>query len=496
MKRLLSITLLLFFWADGLEAQKQPDQCFTCHEALGDKPSTLYVRDVHRAKGISCAGCHGGDPLAEDMDEGMSPQKGFIGVPKGDAISAACEKCHSSTTEMNRFHSSLPVNQGEMLAGSVHGRLAVSGQERMLQCTTCHDAHGVVSVKNRTSPVHPANIVRACGRCHSSASYMRQYNPALPIDQVEKYRTSVHGMLNARGDVKVAECASCHGGHDVRPASDVRSKVYPVNLPAMCGQCHSDAEYMKTYKIPTDQLEKYSRSVHGMALLQKHDLNAPACNDCHGNHGAIPPGVESISKVCGTCHALSSDLFSASPHKKAFDQRKLPECETCHGHHEIDAATEQLLGIAEGSVCSRCHSPTEYPKGFFVAQTMRALVDSLEYAERVAARLVNEAEQKGMEISEAKFKLRDARQARFESRTIVHAFDEAKFREVVERGLSVAGVVSTQAQEAVDEYYFRRWGLGVSTLIISILALSLYLTIKRIEKRQAGLKSNRTAGTL
>ena len=65
---------------------------------------------------------------------------------------------------------------------------------------------------------------------------------------------------------------------------------------------------MKEYGIPTDQYEKYSKSVHGVALLQKHDLGAPACNKCHGNHGATPPGVESISKVCGTCHALNADL--------------------------------------------------------------------------------------------------------------------------------------------------------------------------------------------
>ncbi len=241
---------------------------------------------------------------------------------------------------------------------------------------------------------------------------------------------------------------------------------------------------MKAYKIPTDQYEKFSKSVHGVALLQKNDVSAPACNSCHGNHGAAPPGVESVSKVCGTCHALNADLFSSSPHKKAFDDRNLPECETCHGNHEIVAATDQLLGVASDATCSRCHTGNESAKGFIVARTMRMLIDSLELSERHARSQIDDAEQKGMEISEAKFKLRDVRQAWLQSRTMVHSFDEEKFHDVVQKGLVVAASVSVQAKEAIDEYYFRRYGLGFATIIITILASSLYLFIKRIERNQ------------
>lgn len=115
---------------------------------------------------------------------------------------------------------------------------------------------------------------------------------------------------------------------------------------------------------------------------------------------------------------------------------------------------------------------------------MRLLADSLESGEQQAQRLVDEAEQKGMEISEAKYKLRDARQARLEARTMVHAFDSDKFSDVIGKGLTVASTVHGEAQAAVDEYYFRRVGLGIATLIISVLVVSLYLTIRRIEKKQ------------
>ena len=470
---------------DALQKEKPSnDQCISCHSSMNDKPSAAFKHDIHASHGVSCADCHGGDPHKEDAAESMDAKAGYIGVPKGDSISLACANCHAHADRMKSYGSSLPTNQWDLLQGSVHGRLSITGKEHIAQCITCHGAHGVVSVKDPASPVYALNIIKTCSKCHADAAYMRDYNPALPVDQVEKYRTSVHGKKNAAGDPRPAECASCHGSHDIRAAKDVKSSIYATNIPATCGKCHANGTYMADYKIPTDQLEKYSKSVHGIALLEKHDVSAPACNDCHGNHGATPPGVESISKVCGTCHALNADLFSKSPHKKAFDDAGMPECETCHGNHEIHAATDTLLGVGPDAVCSQCHQADDQSKGFKVATAMRQLTDSLSREEKYASSLLSEAEQKGMEVAEPKFKLRDAHQARLQSRTMVHSFDEAKFSEVVRGGLRVASAVALDGQQAIDEFYFRRWGLGIFTLIISIVAVALYLTIRGIEKQQ------------
>ncbi len=475
----LSFAFVMFCGAAAAE-----DQCLKCHETIGDNPSSLFKHDVHFRKGISCADCHGGNPNLEDQDKSMDKNAGFKGIPKGDDISKACANCHSNPEKMKKYGSSLATNQFDNLLSSVHGRLSVTGKEHIVQCITCHNAHGIVPVKDRQSPVYPLNIVKTCTKCHANASLMRTYNPSLPVDQLDKYRTSVHGMRNANGDPKVAECASCHGSHDILSAKDVKSSVYAVNIPSTCAKCHSNSEYMKGYKIPTDQFEKFSTSVHGIALLTKNDIGAPACNSCHGNHGAAPPGVESISKVCGTCHAINADLFSSSPHKRAFDEKKLPECETCHSNHEVLTATNKMLGVTPEAVCSKCHSQREGPKGYEVAKTMRFLVDSLASLERTAGMLIDEAEQKGMEVSEAKFKLRDVRQAQLQSRTMVHSFNEQKFEETVDKGLKTAAIVTTDARAAIEEYDFRRLGLGIASIIITIVAISLYVFIKRIERRQ------------
>lgn len=479
--RVVPAVFLLFTLVRG--GVRAADQCLVCHSALGDTPSAQFRRDIHFQKGVTCAGCHGGNAATDDMERAMDSTAGFIGVPKGNAISERCARCHGDPEAMRRLGSGLPTDQYAALQQSVHGKSSTTGGERIAQCTTCHRAHGIVSVRNPASPVYPLNVPATCASCHSTVTYLRTYNPSLPVDQLEKYRTSVHGMRNAKGDPKVAECASCHGSHDILSSKDVRSRVYPTNIPGTCSSCHSNADYMKPYGIRTDQFEKFAKSVHGVALLQKNDIGAPACNKCHGNHGAVPPGVESISKVCGTCHALNADLFAGSPHKKAFDDRKLPECETCHGNHEIIAASDQLLGTSTGAVCTRCHSPSERPRGYEVARTMRALFDSLEASEAHAASLVDESEQKGMEIEEAKFKLRDARQARLQARTMVHSFDEGTFRKTINEGFSVTAMVTAEAQQALDEFVFRRLGLGIATLIITILVITLYVLIRRLERR-------------
>jgi len=484
MKKNLLKKFLPFLVCVSLVAAKEKDKCFECHQSLGDKPSELFAHDVHFQNGISCAGCHGGNAHAEDMEQAMNTNAGFLGVPKGDAISEACAKCHSNEVMVSKYQSQLPRNQLEKLESSVHGKIATSGKEHIVQCITCHNSHGIVSVKNSASPVYPLNVVKTCTQCHADVAYMKTYNPSLAVDQLEKYRTSIHGEKNAKGDANVAECASCHGSHDIQNANDVRSRVYPTNLPQTCSTCHSNAEYMKEYNIPTNQFSEFAKSIHGVALLQKKDFGAPACNDCHGNHGATPPGISSISKVCGSCHALNAELFSESPHKKAYDERNFPECETCHGNHGVVDATDKLLGVNEGAVCIKCHQQDKFPKGYATAKTFRSLIDSLEYVLSEAIRLVEDAEQKGMEISEAKFKLREAHQARMESRTMIHSFNEEKFLEVSQRGFDVAEFVHSEAATAVDEFYYRRWGLGISTFIITIVAVSLFFYIRRIEKQQ------------
>lgn len=446
------------------------DQCLNCHEILDGKfkaPADLYRSDVHFRKGISCSSCHGGDSKSDDQDKSMSKSAGFIGVPSGSQISRICAKCHAEKLTA--------------LQSSVHGELSTGKGAIINSCITCHGIHNIAPVKSPSSKVNGSNIVNTCGSCHSNASFMKKYAPELPIDQLEKYKTSMHGQKVFSGDLKAANCASCHGSHDVKKVKDPSSKVYFSNIPLTCNKCHGNAEYMKEYKIPTDQFEKYKSSVHGVALLEKGDKNAPSCNKCHGDHGAAPPEVESISKVCGTCHVLNAQMFQESPHKEAFDKKEYHECSTCHNNHDIHPPSDDMIGMGEKSVCIKCHTGGD--KGSDVALLMKKMIDSLNADVNTANYFIGKAEQKGMDVSDSKFDYNDIKKVLITTRTVIHFANLDKYLETISEGFKLTSKARIAGQEAIDEYYFRRAGLGISTLFISIIALTLFLKLRKIEKK-------------
>lgn len=480
------VASLTLFSAGPLRAQSE-DQCIACHDGLDDAPSVAFRTDVHRAAGVSCADCHGGDRRSDDMDIAMNKNKGFLGVPKGKAVSAACGACHDDETRMRKAGFKGETGQLKSLRASAHSFGPKATDELILQCSNCHGAHGIRRHNDPASPVSPLRVVALCSSCHGNPDFMRRYNPSIATDQFAKYRTSVHGKRNAAGDARAATCADCHTGHSIKPAEETTSSVNAFNIPETCGRCHSDAARMKSYGIPTTQVRDFRSSVHGKALLEKHDASAPSCNDCHGNHGAAPPNVASISNVCGTCHALNAELFRQSRHQKEFEQLGKPECETCHGNHAVKPATQQMFAFDAGGVCGDCHGPDRGPEGYKAALRMRAMLDSLVGTIARAERRIHEAEQKGMEVDDILFALRDAKQARLQSRTAVHAFDLKAFGEVLDPGLRIATTSLRDADAANEEYYYRRIGLVVVTLIITVSIILLFLYIRRIERKQAAL---------
>jgi predicted CXXCH cytochrome family protein len=361
---------------------------------------------------------------------------------------------------------------------------------RGLSCNDCHggDPNADSSEaakdprKGYLGKPRTVDIPAYCGKCHSDANLMKRFNPSLRVDQEREYYTSVHGQLLKTGEQKVATCISCHTVHGIRAVSDPLSSVYPLNVADTCAKCHGNAEYMSAFKIPSDQVAKFKTSVHAKALYQKQDLSAPTCNDCHGNHGAAPPGIASVANVCGQCHARQADLFQTSPHKAAFDQQGLAECVTCHSNHDIAVPTDQLIGTQQGALCVNCHSNGD--KGFVAAGQMRSRIDELIVSIDKSNDILSLAERKGMEVSKPKFELKGATDALTHARVLIHASSTDEVEKVVGPGLNVANKGYQAGLDALAELSFRRKGLAVSLVFILFLALLVYLKIRQIERRQ------------
>lgn len=357
----------------------------------------------------------------------------------------------------------------------------------------CVDCHGGDPTLEDMDEVRESNGYRGvpghldvpafCARCHSDASYMRNHNPSLPIDQLEKYKTSVHGQrLIEKKDTKVANCVSCHSVHQIASAKLPYSSTYAKNLPATCATCHANAEYMAEYSIPTSQYDEYATSVHGKALLEDGDLGAPACNDCHGNHGAAPPGVASLAHVCGVCHAIEEDLFEHSPHFTAFTENDYPMCETCHSNHDIEPPTDAMIGLEEPGLCGDCHSVDDGTVAPETVAGMSTHIGNLRAKAASARTTLMEAQNKGMMTTDAEFLMKEVDQSLIQSRTAVHAFNLDSLVPKAEAGIAGADSVQAISASLVEEYFFRRRGLVVATFIMTFLAIALYVKIRRLDR--------------
>lgn len=353
-----------------------------------------------------------------------------------------------------------------------------------LGCVACHggdptadDPEDAMSAKHgfKGAP-KPGEIPRLCGSCHANEVLIRKFAPNLPTDQLSQYLTSVHGKLNSKGDTKVATCISCHGVHGIYAANDPRSSVYPTRVVDTCAKCHADAKLMAPYGIPTNQVAEYKKSVHFEALMDQNDLSAPTCNDCHGSHGATPPGVSSISNVCGTCHPQNMDLFQKSPHGKAFADLGMGACEACHGHHDIAKPSDDLVGLKKGAACAQCHDTGD--PGGEAAIAIRTALELATDTDSRATQEVAEAQRKGMLMEDADIELQTAHEEIVKARLQVHLAALATVNEHTSKSVTAAKKALELAAAARHEIHVRRTGLSIAFVFIVFAIILLVIKIR------------------
>lgn len=221
--------------ASRVQALRQARICMECHADTRitarhpDMPNVLLIRayadSVHgRAMAKSglavaptCTSCHGTHDLKPADDPGSRVH--------WRNLADTCGRCHQGILAEFR--------------DSIHGGALARGVKDAPTCTGCHGEHTIAAPADPASRVAPRNIPRTCGNCHSAEGIVGAYG--LASRRGETYAESFHGIAIKFGNVEAANCASCHGFHDVRPSSDPRSRIAKDNLPATCGKCHPGA---------------------------------------------------------------------------------------------------------------------------------------------------------------------------------------------------------------------------------------------------------------
>jgi cytochrome b subunit of formate dehydrogenase len=213
--------------------------CLTCHPKHDQFPHPSGIPKPE------CAACHAEEATREGLGvHGRARAAGNLAAP-------TCTVCHGGPHELKipgtaAFRASIPETCGMCHSAiyaqyrqSVHGQALAKGILAAPVCSTCHGEHEIIPPASPASPVHPSHIPETCGRCHANVELDRRYD--LPPQAVVSYEESYHGLALKAGRQTVANCASCHGVHNILPSSDPRSTINPKNLPKTCGKCHPGA---------------------------------------------------------------------------------------------------------------------------------------------------------------------------------------------------------------------------------------------------------------
>ncbi len=208
--------------------------CLRCHlnnaeirQRVGPSAGFIagYETSVHgvalaggNQKAATCSDCHG----AHDMKKGSDPT---ASVNKWN-IPQTCARCH--------------LDIAKTYSESIHGKALQWGNKEAPSCTDCHGEHQIYAPKDPRSRVSSKNVsVQVCAPCHNSVPLTQKYGIA--AERFGTFQDSYHGLASKEGSAEVANCASCHGVHNIKPSSDPTSTISKANLAATCGQCHPGA---------------------------------------------------------------------------------------------------------------------------------------------------------------------------------------------------------------------------------------------------------------
>jgi len=305
----------------------------------------------------------------------------------------ACLTCHAepeflrsqvtTSADARRLH----VQPGP-LRSSTHGDMT---------CAECH-----TSFARFPHPEAAETVTCATSSCHTA-------------DPHPDWETSVHSRIQDDDNLAAADCASCHGVHDVASLDDLQVEGGPdqQRMNSQCVSCHLEQAYATddphadstscagchaphamqeagsadSRVAPGMQVETCGAcheaaadssrvDIHGMALHEQGrtelvswppeqaDSVAPTCSDCHGAHPMPGTGHEDFQErmigQCATCHTHAADTYYDTYHGKAtrLGSGVAASCAQCHGAHGVlppDSTGSYVHADNLVATCGECH---------------------------------------------------------------------------------------------------------------------------------------------
>ncbi len=236
--------------------------CTSCH---GNEHEILPAADEnsktnHKNVPATCAACHNQKFVMEEAGLSSTTVASYRESVHGKAVAggnmnaAVCTDCHGSHAILGPGNLKSPIfkfnvpttcakcheNVKTEFMQSIHGKAIAMGNWQAPVCTDCHGIHSIKKHTDPKSSVSAANLAKTtCASCHESVRMSAEFG--VESRRTTTYMQSYHGLASKLGSTVVANCASCHGVHNILPSSDPRSTISKANLVKTCGKCHPGA---------------------------------------------------------------------------------------------------------------------------------------------------------------------------------------------------------------------------------------------------------------
>jgi formate dehydrogenase gamma subunit len=253
------------FHAQAIQGGHKAATCIDCHTRNGDMTTILAASDrtstINRSNiAETCGRCHGDKSAMQGSGISERPFLSYResvhakAIAQGNVSAAVCTDCHNSHDILPASNPQSPIAKANIpltcskchksesaeFMQSIHGQAVSRGVSRSPVCTDCHGIHNIgTPVEADGITALSAIATETCAQCHQGVTLTKEFGVA--GERVSSYKDSYHGLASRMGSRTVANCASCHGVHNILPSSDPKSMINAANLPHTCGQCHIGA---------------------------------------------------------------------------------------------------------------------------------------------------------------------------------------------------------------------------------------------------------------
>jgi nitrate/TMAO reductase-like tetraheme cytochrome c subunit len=233
----------------------------------------------------------------------------------------------------------------------------------------------------------------------------------------------------------------------------------------LCISCHA-----------SDKMKPEFRETVDAWKVSWHAQNNISCENCHGGdpkdaefamspqRGFVGvPQYKDVPEFCGKCHIGILSHFLESGHGKALKaSRKAPNCVTCHGSHNIQKASIDIINEQQ---CTKCHS---YER----AKIMKVALFLIEKRIAQLEQNLQDLKQEGI-YSDADEKSLFSTQAEF--RTLFHTVDVNLVRSRTDEFTSKLDQIDKDIQATNRDLRFRKNFSAFLMLSFSGMGIIIFL---------------------